>query len=170
MLPPCNCRAECACIVPEESRKLNHSAYWDSGSVKERSNFITTHVKKIEKARHRSGNVLNRQHTFIYHLTGSNGDQKKVCKTFFLQTLGYKPSNSKVISKVLKKMNNFNFKAAHSQRGRKRETPAMIKQKEAVLAHIETFHPTASHYRREHAPNRRYFPNELNIKNVFNIY
>ena len=27
---------------------------------------------------------------------------------------------------------------------------------------IEGFHPTTSHYRREHAPNRRYLPSDIN--------
>lgn len=167
ILPVCNCKAQCSVIVPDEFRKLNHKAYWDSGSAKERSNFITTHVQKIEKARHRSGDITKRENTFVYHLTATGGAQKKVCRTFFLHTLGYKSSNNKVISQTLKKMNNFSLKASPALRGRKRETPTMQKQREAVLAHIETYHPTASHYRREHAPNRRYLPNELNITSLY---
>lgn len=32
-----------------------------------------------------------------------------------------------------------------------------------VSEHIETYHPTISHYRREHAPNTRYLPSNINV-------
>lgn len=39
-----------------------------------------------------------------------------------------------------------------------------VKTYNLVSDHIELFHPTISHYRREHAPNVRYLPSDINIK------
>lgn len=38
-----------------------------------------------------------------------------------------------------------------------------IETHDLVNTHIELFHPTISHYRREHAPNVRYLPSDINI-------
>ncbi|KAK9721125.1 hypothetical protein QE152_g21708 [Popillia japonica] len=34
---------------------------------------------------------------------------------------------------------------------------------EKIIQHIESFHPMISHYRRDHAPNVRYLPGDINI-------
>jgi len=36
-----------------------------------------------------------------------------------------------------------------------------------INEHIESFHPTISHYRREHAPNVRYLPSDVNIVMIY---
>lgn len=35
---------------------------------------------------------------------------------------------------------------------------------EKIKLHINLFNPTVAHYRREHAPNRKYLPNEINAR------
>ncbi|KAL2076341.1 hypothetical protein ACEWY4_028042 [Coilia grayii] len=35
---------------------------------------------------------------------------------------------------------------------------------------IESFHPTISHYRRSHAPNRRYLPSDITIKSMYDDF
>ena len=40
----------------------------------------------------------------------------------------------------------------------------------AVIAHIESFHPAISHYRRKHAPLRRYLPPTLNITKMYEVF
>jgi len=42
-----------------------------------------------------------------------------------------------------------------------------IKTHNLVSDHIELFHPTISHYRREHAPDARYLPSDINIKLMY---
>ena len=36
--------------------------------------------------------------------------------------------------------------------------------RESMINHINFFNPSVSHYRREHAPNRKYLPSDINIK------
>ena len=35
------------------------------------------------------------------------------------------------------------------------------------LKNIESYHPTVSHYRRAHAPNRRYLPSDVTIVDMY---
>jgi hypothetical protein len=35
-----------------------------------------------------------------------------------------------------------------------------------IKEHIESYHPAVSHYRREHAPRRKYLPPELTINDM----
>lgn len=163
MLPPCKCINQCILTVSQEARKEIHKSYWELKSGIDRNNFITSHVMKKGKERHRSGDNKKRIFTFVYYMTSIEGTQQKVCRTFFLQTLGYKSSNNKVILRALKNRNQFNFQSKLSERGKKRQNEAFQKQTQAILAHVESFHPTSSHYRRVHAPNRRYLPDELNL-------
>lgn len=54
-----------------------------------------------------------------------------------------------------------------SQRGKHiRDTT----KRDAVKAHINSFNPSVSHYRREHAPNRLYLPSDLTEKAMCDHY
>lgn len=39
-----------------------------------------------------------------------------------------------------------------------------------IVDHINSFSPTISHYRREHAPDRKYIPSDLNIQMMYNDF
>ncbi|KAG5880621.1 hypothetical protein JTB14_020654 [Gonioctena quinquepunctata] len=52
--------------------------------------------------------------------------------------------------------------------GRKPPTSKLDHKK--IRLHIESFNPSISHYRREHAPDRRYLPEDINIKFMWNDY
>ncbi|RXN08104.1 sorting nexin [Labeo rohita] len=54
------------------------------------------------------------------------------------------------------------------QRGR--HTPANKLDMQPVYDHIESFLPSVSHYRREHAPHCRYLPSDINIKLMYADY
>ena len=41
---------------------------------------------------------------------------------------------------------------------------------EAVKAHIETYGPALPHYRREHAPNRRYLPSDITVRAMHQLH
>ena len=40
----------------------------------------------------------------------------------------------------------------------------------AIVTHIEYFHPAISHYRRKHAPLRRYLPPTLNVRKMYELF
>ena len=50
---------------------------------------------------------------------------------------------------------------------RGKHTPGNKLVMDVVRDHIEQFNPSISHYRREHAPNRRYLPSDINVRYMF---
>lgn len=88
----------------------------------------------------------------------------KFAKGFFLATLGYELKNDRIIRHVL------NLEASAitpkvDNRGRKAKENKF--DEKLIEDHIETFQPTISHYRREHAPLTRYLPSDITIKSMY---
>ena len=85
----------------------------------------------------------------------------EVCRTFFKHTLGIR-------------WNNFITKFVHTQlenplstpqESREGDTTQESKQtREQIINHINSFHPQLSHYKTEHAPNKRFLNPELSIR------
>nr|CAI5862462.1 unnamed protein product [Callosobruchus analis] len=50
--------------------------------------------------------------------------------------------------------------------GRRRSCPRKV-DRHSIIEHVNSFNPTISHYRREHAPYRRYLPSDINIKLMY---
>lgn len=90
----------------------------------------------------------------------------QVCKPFFLTTLGYKHNNTNAMRNALKGMNTITLEPEKGKKGMERNKEAIEERTAAIKAHVELFHPCVSHYRGEHAPNRRYLPQELNITDM----
>jgi hypothetical protein len=78
----------------------------------------------------------------------------------FLGTLGYNHKNDKVLS-VLPKKRIFNDNSSEQQQELLQKRRRLINE-DIVKQHIESFKPAIHHYRREHAPHRRYLVDELN--------
>lgn len=53
---------------------------------------------------------------------------------------------------------------------RGRHSPKNKIDKTSIINHINSFEPSISHYRREHAPNRKYLPTDLNIQMMYNDF
>ena len=102
-----------------------------------------------------------------YYLMNSSGLKKCVCKTFFLATLGYSKSSS-VIYELLKSTPIGCPAAPLDNRGGKRDECSV--DKDRITAHILTYNPSLPHYRRAHAPNRKYLPHELTIQSMLDDY
>ena len=63
------------------------------------------------------------------------------------------------------------IKPAAEKRGKHKPNHAMTgKDLDAINTHIESFGPTISHYRRAHAPLRRYLPPELTVKLMYGYF
>uniref|UniRef100_A0A2S2NS37 DUF7869 domain-containing protein n=1 Tax=Schizaphis graminum TaxID=13262 RepID=A0A2S2NS37_SCHGA len=119
---------------------------------------IPTEVKR----RSVNANINRKNKTYIYRLTDNNSKCFDVCKWFFLTTLGFKKNNDKVVVyNVLNKTSPGNIIPELVKRGH--EPHNKYKFNDLINEHIESFHPTISHYRREHAPNVRYLPSDVNI-------
>lgn len=94
-----------------------------------------------------------------------------VCKCFFLTTLGYHRKNDWPIHAFVKQnvfQSSTPIYPKKDGRGRaacKRKIPTLD-----IDTHIESFNPSVSHYRREHAPERRYLPSDLTIESMYKDY
>ncbi|XP_060881369.1 uncharacterized protein LOC132952892 [Metopolophium dirhodum] len=86
-----------------------------------------------------------------------------ICKKTFLQTLGY--TNDSVITELVAAVEKDSCgQYIKENRGRSRVD---IIDREVIVKHIELYHPCISHYRRHNAPNIRYLPRELTLKDMF---
>lgn len=106
-----------------------------------------------------------RSNNFVYSFVDGHGEKKIVCKTFFLGTLGYDPKNDKSIFNVLNKSD-----MAPIPDNRGKHTPPNKLDSDMIRDHILTYNPCVSHYRREHAPLRRYLPSEISIAAMHNNF
>lgn len=87
---------------------------------------------------------------------------------FFLSSLGYHPKNYSLVISMMGKSNTRPLVPPKDQRGRQAAVNKM--DVKTLDDHIEFFHPCVSHYRREHAPNRRYLPSDITIKMMHSDY
>lgn len=114
---------------------------------------------------------FRKKNTFKYFLTNETGEKMLVCKCFFLTTLGYHRKNDWPIHAFVKQnvfQSSTPIYPKKDGRGRaacKRKIPTLD-----IDTHIESFNPSVSHYRREHAPERRYLPSDLTIESMYKDY
>lgn len=89
----------------------------------------------------------------------------QVCKTFFLTTLGYSKNNDTVLHDVIQNSSPSSISVVKKDmRGR---NPCKNKfDRSIITSHIESYHPTISHYRREHAPNVRYLSSDISVTDM----
>ena len=154
------CKKKCADIT-ELDRMEIWEAFWKL-KKDDRLAWVFYHVK-TEKTKEQTvvGKQSRRNHTYRYYLTHTDGDVE-VCKVMFLTTLGYKKTNDRLIKTAMKYKHENNISAPKDMRGRHRLGQKSVHYG-VVRDHINSFNPSISHYRREHAPNRLYLPSEITI-------
>ncbi|KAH9643380.1 hypothetical protein HF086_015494 [Spodoptera exigua] len=163
--PGCNdsCKKKCHTKFTEESRKnINH--HFRNMSWKEQKYFIINNTSKEEPKRKTvtENRKLPRNVSVLYFLSNETGSKVNVCKVFFLETLGYSRKNDKSVRNALTTITNT---IPVDKRG---TNPNPKKFDDAkVIHHINSFNPSISHYRREHAPNRKYLPSDLTVISMY---
>lgn len=131
-------------------------------SETERKNFILSCVKRKPIQRKTTDGNSKRKKSLFYYFKDKNGSPKQVCKTFFLSTLGFKATNDRIIrSSLLNMSDNERIKAKTD--GRKQNKRSIVVDRTLIRQHIQSFSPQKSHYRREHAPDRFYLPDDISI-------
>ena len=92
------------------------------------------------------------------------GEKKvKVCKGFFLTSVGLHPNNDTPVRNALDQSTTLAV-APRDRRGRGMATNKC--DHDAMKTHIFSYAPAAPHYRYLHAPKRRYLPPELSIRKM----
>jgi len=168
------CKKKCTTKISEERRNEINCLYWELNWIEQKS-FVLNSLSRTGVKRRtsvRQTEEFQRKNTFQYFLKDADGQKQNVCKLFFLTTLGYNKKNDWIIKGLVK--TNIDSTPTSSlrphldQRGRKACKTKI--PKESIADIIESFQPTISHYRREHAPNRKYLPSDLTIQSMYNDY
>lgn len=146
------CNKKCITQMSHEEREAINKIFWDK-SWKEQHAFVDAHTAKaIPKRKYCTTPKINPRRTFL--LKKQNGTIIEVCKTFFLTTLGFVESNDRILHGTFSD-------PKIDKRGKHQKTPAF--DRELLNEHVESFNPSEPHYRREHAPLRRYLPSDVTI-------
>lgn len=163
---PCNinnlCKRKCSQNINEARREEINKQFWNM-SWSERRHYVFTCCQKLDVKRRRIKNTETerRKLSIKYRFKDVNDQEHEVCKKFFLTTLGYKPNNDRFVHYTLTNTSQGNITPPPDRRGKQ---PSKNKgPQQEIIMHIESFHPIISHYRREHAPNVRYLPSDVNI-------
>lgn len=132
----------------------------------DRKQFILKHVKNIPIKRRRSESKTVRSHNYNYFLYSEKCScDRQVCKVFFLTTLGFEGNNDFVVKSALTNGEPITMQPNPDGRGKATDAGKIVRH-DLIKKHIESFNPNVSHYRREHAPNRRYLPDTLTISEM----
>lgn len=159
---PCNCKQKCFEKILADRRILIHKQYWEF-TRKDQEAFVFSSCEKRQKKRVMAkddGSRSRKTYTFHYRLTDENDVAHPVCKVFYLSTLGYDYKNESIITNVVGRTPLGAISPNTDLRGRHVKFQF---DREAIVKHIESYNPTVSHYRREHAPNVRYLPSDIRI-------
>lgn len=159
---PCSgkCKYKCTQSISAERQNDINSQFWQL-SEEARRIFIFSLIKKEDKKRHTAGTSSSRKFTFKYYLKTENSIQVQTCKKFFLATLGYDIKNDRILKNV-RNTNSSRISPKPDNRGRQ-ACPQKI-DRQPIIDHVNMFNPTLSHYRREHAPNKKYLPSDVTIQ------
>ncbi|KAG5885830.1 hypothetical protein JTB14_017200 [Gonioctena quinquepunctata] len=159
------CIRKCKDKITENRRQQINDEFWKM-SWSEQRIFIVGQCQRQIPKKHTEN--LSRANTYFYYSNNEEGTSAQVCKPFLLTTLGFKYNNDTVLQNALKNSQNHLLSTKRDMRGRKPSTSKLDHKK--IRIHIESFNPSISHYRREHAPDRRYLPEDINIKFMWNDY
>lgn len=137
--------------------------FWKLGWTDRRTTICNLCERLEVKRRRGKGQHKNKQCSFEYHLVNESSINVKVCKQFFLTTLGFSKTNDRVVFDVLSKTVGELTPPSNKWHNKK---CVNVELHDLVSKHIESFNPTISHYRREHVPNVRYLPSDVNITSM----
>ena len=169
VLPPCHseCKRKCNGKFSEEQRVKLNAEFWQLNWYN-RKLFVINTCKRKPVSRRTAG-PSQRSVTVSYFL--DNGTEPvSVCKAFYLTTLGYIKTNDFFVHHALKSVITGECCIAPKPDGRGK-TPASNRVDRAVIKnHTESYHPCVSHYRRQHAPHRRYLPSDISVRSMYDDF
>lgn len=163
--PPCECRRGCISKITQLRRIQIWLEFWNL-KYDDRKQMIHQLVHSAKKKTVTS-QTSSRQQTLTYHHINDSGEHMQVCKKFFLATIGYGPKSS-VVDETKGSCSETSPLATKDKRGKHapkhKLQPAIAND---IDAHIESYEPAISHYRRMHAPHRRYLPTNLTVREMY---
>lgn len=165
--PPCNekCRLKCAEKITEDDRKAIFQAYWDLKDINRQRDMINKSMTAIQRKYKYSNAEKPRNPNQAFYFT-VNGEKKRVCKVFFMNTLDI---NGRVIQTVLEKRTDVDTitEDNRGKHGKHKKLPAEVK--EGVRKHIESIPRIESHYLRQQT-SREFIDGGKTIADLHNDY
>lgn len=161
-----SCKKKCLENIVQNRREEIHKQFWKLSKDDQKS-FLFSCIVNISKKRKTVEGESRRKRTLRYYFTNEGGEKKEICKPFFLTTLGYKRNNDKFIRNLF---SPDNFSSISVKLDGRKSNGAKKINRDTIIKHIESFGPQISHYRREHAPKRRYLPNDITIRLMYDNY
>lgn len=162
------CRIQCQKKFNEEARKSIFKEFWDLADHTRQWDFIAKYVKEIKKKQVTVGaGSVSRRSNSRYYVFKSGEEDKRVCKTMFLNTLGVSET---WVTTALKKIKGSSTIIA-DQRGKHNNRPEKIKEtiKDSVRNHIKLFPAVPSHYVRKNS-HKMYYEEGLSIQKMYGLY
>ncbi|KAK6174152.1 hypothetical protein SNE40_017481 [Patella caerulea] len=161
-----NCRFKCNDNFSENKRHEICSNFYSLADVNRQKDFICRRVKIYEVKRHRSrcGNDQKKNKSYAYYLTNLNKEHR-VCKKFFLTTLGI--SQSYVIGAI----SNINLLGNYSgdeRIGKPAQNKIDADRIQQIRDHINSFPTIELHYCRQHT-KAKYLDSNLSISKMYSL-
>ncbi|KAJ8939102.1 hypothetical protein NQ314_011233 [Rhamnusium bicolor] len=160
---PENCSKKCNSLITEQTRILINKNYQQLGYM-EKKRYVLSHTSERRLNSNTnsddSGDGLTKRKIRNIHffLQDEKGTRIRTCKTSFLTTLGYHKKNDRFVLQTISESED-HMTVRPDMRGK---LGHKVKFEKTVLhSHIDSFNPSISHYRREHAPDRKYFPSDI---------
>lgn len=162
----CKRKIKCKDEVDEQTRNNQNHCYWSSDYSAQKM-FIMESVHKSTPKRAITG---KKSASYKYTLKKRDGTRVDVCKMFFLATLGFNPKNDIVITHMFKDTHPDDKPSSCKLEDTRGKSSHPVHNKDEIKSHVESYKPTISHYRRAHAPLRRYLPPEITITQIHKDY
>ena len=105
MGPVCRSRFKLHCKenIPDKSRDMIFTSYWQMGDPNQRRNYVMRYVSKKESTRKTKKDQVPRINNSLQYTLPLGDGEIRVCKVFFLHTLAI---TDKVVITVVKKINS----------------------------------------------------------------
>lgn len=162
----CPCPLKCHEVINMERQVKIFKDFYALGSFDLQSAFLFSSIKVVPKNRSYAGESQKRTNTRLYHLINDAGEEKRVCKLFYLKTL--QVSNGRV-DRVLKNKGNLSM-PPKDRRGKFPPANKIPTEKiNEVMEFISKFPSYQSHYSRKKTERKFLSPN-LNLRIMFNLY
>ena len=170
LLSPCHCRMNCSEQIDDATRRAIHRSFW-SRSWTARQDYLGrfcdyTYCQKSNKRNRPTQNAARRNVRGKFYLPDVNGRKIQVCQRMFLKTLGAR-SDSLLYAYRRDHKAHCLQPILHDPRGRPTVASAA---RLSIVEHINSFNPQVAHYRRLHAPMRRYLDSSLSIRLMWRMY
>lgn len=157
------CKFKCNTKLSEDDRKQIFDTYWGLQDYNRQRDFICQSIKDVSPQRIKTG----RRKTTLQYAFDFSTRRVRVCKMFFLNTLGI---GRKTVTTAMKKKSIGGVFAGGDKRGKfpsANKTPVTSIQ--LVHSHIKSFPTMESHYVRKQS-RRKYLAQDLNITKMWHLY